>query len=151
NRGCDGHGPAKFLATVRDVKGMQALEVAAVFFRLTDHVHRVRTGVDRGRSCNADLGIDVGSAQITVRYRGCTGSRSVSGVQQGNFPKRIRVRAAVAVGIKGVDAVVLCSHKNDVVRALSRDRDVGDVERLRVNLSVDRLREKLAKVGGIDV
>ena len=55
------------------------------------------------------------------------------------------------IGVEGVDAVVLGSDVEHVVRALSGDFDVGYVERLGVSRAVDFERAELAEVLGIDV
>ena len=65
-------------------------------------------------------------------------------------PERRGVGALIAVGIEGVDRVVLGGHEDDVVRD-AVDRQVRHVQRLGVDVAVDRLREELAEVRGIDV
>lgn len=55
------------------------------------------------------------------------------------------------IGVEGVDAVVLGGNVEHVVRALSRNFDVGYVERLGINRAVYFERAELAEVLGIDV
>ena len=64
------------------------------------------------------------------------------------MPERSR-RSAVSV--KGVDAIVLCGHKENVVLAFARDIDVGNVERLRVDVAVHFKGEQPAELRGVDV
>ena len=67
------------------------------------------------------------------RHRGYARIR----IEEVHSPKRIGGRR---VGVEGVNAVVLRRHNQDIVDAISRNRDLRHVERLRVNVSVHRKR-----------
>ena len=45
------------------------------------------------------------------------------------------------LGVRGVDAIIHRGDEYDVAGALIGDRDMGDIERLRVDLAIDRERE----------
>jgi len=58
---------------------------------------------------------------------------------------------SIRVCVEGINAVVLRSDENDVMGALASDRNVWNIERLRVNPAVNRVRKQLAEGGLIYV
>src|SRR5271165_2835991 len=77
-------------------------------------------------------------------------------VQKADLPQGSGVGPAISIGVKGVDAVVFGGDKDDVVRSagLRRARARGyarQIERLRVDVAVDRGRKELSKSGGVHV
>ena len=62
------------------------------------------------------------------------------------MPKRSGVVAGVIVGLERVHAVVLGHHVDDVVDALSRNRDPGQIERLSVDVAIHRVGKQLAEL-----
>src|ERR1700730_1519904 len=61
-----GNGRTGFFRAGGDVEGMQALKISAVFLGFAHHVKSIRGGVDHRSSCDANFGIYVISADITV-------------------------------------------------------------------------------------
>jgi hypothetical protein len=57
---------------------------------------------------------------------------------------------SAGVGVKGVDAGVFCGCIKDVV-LLAADHDVGEVERLSIDLAVDCVEADLAELSGVYV
>ncbi len=144
------NGTAEFFRAAGDVECVKALEIAAVFFGGADEIHRVRGRVDDGSAGDADDRGDVGGADVALRDGCCAARRAVGGGEHAGFPERIRVGAAVGVGIEGIDGVIFGSNEDDVVRAAAGDGDVLHIERLGVNLAVYGLRKKAAEIGGSD-
>ena len=87
-----------------DVEGVEALHVvsraADDLLRLHHDVHRVRAAVDDRRAGDADLGHDVAGNDVGLGDRG----NPIGRVDEAAFPE-----LAAAVGVEGVDAVMLCS------------------------------------------
>ena len=75
----------------------------------------------------------------------------MSGIQERDLPEGLGVRAAVAIGIEGVDAIVLGDDEEDVVRALAGDAEIGHVKRLSVDVAIHGVAEQLSELGGVDV
>ena len=65
-------------------------------------------------------------------------------------PQRLGICPGVAVGIEGVDRVVLGGDEGDVVHG-AVDRQARHVQRLGVDVAVDRLREEQAEVGRVHI
>ena len=112
---------------------MQALEHRAVFLSSGNDVERLRIGVDdrsaRDPDVRRDHAADVGgSARL-----GHDGGR----IEEADLPRRC---CGETIGVEGIDAVILGRDVDDVVQALTGDGYVGDVERLRKDVSVDRIR-----------
>jgi hypothetical protein len=59
-------------------------------------------------------------------------------------------RSPARVGIKGVHGVILSCDIDDVVGAAANGH-AGDVQRLGVDLPVDRVRKEFAESRGVDV
>ncbi len=67
------------------------------------------------------------------------------------LPERPTIRSAIVVGVEGVDRIVLCSNKDYVMRRLVRQREIANIERLRINLPIHRVAKQLAKRVGGDI
>src|ERR1700722_14899727 len=68
----------------------------------------------------------------------------MSGIDQVGVPKRAGVCPGVAVGVEGVDAVILSRNINHVMNPAG-DAHIRNVERLRIYVAVDGLRKFLAE------
>ena len=66
------------------------------------------------------------------------------------MPKRGGVGAAIGISIECVNGVILGRYEDYIVRR-AIDGNTRQVQRLRVNLAVDRLRKQLAKLRRIHV
>ena len=132
----DHHRRARTLGAGDDIDRVDPLDPARRFLSLGDEVDRSRGRIDDRRRGDADLRFEVVAA---VRARGTDVER----------PQR-RGRRRV-VGVEGVDGVVLGRDVDHVVDLRVGHRQTADVERLRIDLSVDGAREQQAELGGVDV
>src|SRR5581483_3626826 len=134
-----------------DVQGVQPLKeigyAAGDLPGLGDQIHRSGSDIDDRCSGDADLRQDVGGADIIRARRG----DASAGVDEASLPKRHGVAPRIAVGVESIDAVVFGNDKDHVVNALVGYGDVRNIERLRINVAVHGVREKLAEAVGVDV
>src|SRR6185295_10536842 len=96
-----------------------------------DDVERLGGGIDGGRAGDAALGDEVSGLAGVGRWDGDDARR----VDEADLPER---GGRLAVGVEGVDRVVLGGDVDDVVDA-GRGGDAGDVERLGVGVAVQRV------------
>ena len=147
--------PTEFLSPIREVEGVKPLDVTWIrdrtFLCLPDNVESAGGSVDNWSSRDANLRNDVSTTQVAIWDRCRARGGSVSGVQKSDFPKGRRIRSAVRIGVKRINAVVLRGDENDVVNSFAGDRHVWNVERLCVNPAVNRVREQFAEGGLIDI
>jgi hypothetical protein len=61
------------------------------------------------------------------------------------------VHPGIAIGIKGIDAIVLGRHDDNVVNPLAGDANTGQNEGLAINLPVYRVGEELAEAVGVHI
>ena len=118
------------------------------FLGLRDHIQCASQGVDDGGPGDADFRHDVG-AQIRRRAvdvpRGNRGD-SLAGINETHPPQ---LADAAVVGVEGVDAVMLRRDEHHIAEALPRNRDVREIQRLGVDVSIDRIgKEPLERAGG---
>ena len=113
-------------------------------------VHRAACQIDHRRAGDANLWLDVGVRSVATAEDVARGRRQ--GIRAKiNVPQQAAVRAGVAVRIKRVHVVIFRGDENDVVCALARDRQVGNVQRLGIDLPPtgyrrgDRVSEELAE------
>ena len=113
-----------------------------------DHVKSAGCGVDH--RCAGDP--DLGRHGITVQYVG-DGCRPFAGggIGEADLPKRRSVHSGAGIGVESVDGIMCGGDEDYVVDALARDRDRGQVERLRVDLPVHRMGEELAELDWRDI
>src|ERR1700730_11259390 len=78
------------------------------------------------------------------------GRNALRRIDKAHIPKRVRIRRQ-AVGIEGIGAVILRLDVNHVMRSLSRDGDIRNVQRLGEYAGVHRKLENFAKLSGIHV
>jgi len=123
------------------VEGVQTLMVIrGGVQRHGDQVNgAVRTGaaVDDRRGSYADLGHDLIAAERTAGV--------LAGFQQGYLPKR-----GAAIGVKGIDRIVLGGHEYHVVRD-ARDAELRQVQWLGIDLAIHGHVAQQTKARGIDV
>ena len=113
-----------------------------------DDVERVCGWVDHGSAGDAELWCD----GKTIQDIGDTGrGLSCRGIGEADLPERGTVRAGIGIRVECIDAVVLGGYEHNVVNSLAGDRDGGEVERLGVELSIDRPGEELAELNRVDV
>ena len=102
--------------------------------------------VDYWRAGNADFGHDVGRADIVVGYRGDTRGR----VDEADPPERRRIGTAGIIRVEGIDAVMLRRQEDHIVRALVWDRNVRQIERLGVNITIHKLGKQFTESVCVD-
>jgi hypothetical protein len=73
------------------------------------------------------------------------------GADHAGLPKRATIRSAVAVGVEGVYRIMFCSNKDYVMGRLVRQGEIGNIQRLRINLAIHRVAKQLAKRIGVDI
>ena len=144
------HGGASGLfVSSEDVERVKAVNVneaaAGKFLGLGGDVENSGARINCRRSGDADLGSDVGRSHIRAGH----GSGSHGGIEEADLPEwrlaRIRIR------IERVNAVVFGGDVNYIVRAGARNRYVGNVERLRLNVAVHRAGKSLPNLPNITV
>src|SRR5262249_25900316 len=131
-------------------EGVQALVEDALLLRHGLDVDRTALGVDDRGGGDADFGADVGAVEHVTGMDHADAGR---GVEAAVLPKDAVVvapRGAAGSG-HGGSAVVLRGDEDDVVNALAGDVDVGQHQRLGVNLAVNRHRIQPAEGVGVDV
>src|SRR5262249_50007556 len=64
---------------------------------------------------------------------------------------RLPQRRSAGVGVECVDAVIFGRYVDDIGGSLVRDSHLPDVQRVRINLRINRVGEKLAKGRRVDV
>ncbi len=140
---------AELLGAGAEVERVQALHVAgraaAHFLGLRNDVDRAGCLIDHRCPGDPDLVGDVaGLAGVGGRHGRDAGGR----VGEAVVPER---RAAAAVGVEGVDAVVFGRRDRHVVEALAGDVHVLDVQRRGQRQPVERIAEALAEAGRLHV
>src|SRR5215831_4056097 len=76
------------------------------------------------------------------------GDDRFAGAEEVRIPER---GGGAAVGIVGVDGIVLGGDEEEVVAAFAGNLDVSDQKRLGVDVAIDLEGEELAKLLGVDV
>ena len=104
-----------------------------------DHIKRPGNGIDDGSAGDSDFRIDISVAAGNERVGAggrdgyFAGGAAVGGVDEVGVPE---LDAGSAVGVEGVDAVVLGGDEDDVL--LDRgDGEIGDPEWLRIDDAID--------------
>ncbi len=131
-----------------DVDRVQTMDEHAAFLRLRLDVHGSGYRVNDGGAGDSYLWNDVAAAGVQAaadRRRHDAGGGSMCRVNQVRLPQGARVRSRIVVCVERVHAVSFCGHKKHVVRAFARDRNVGQIQGLRVDISGHWLREELAE------
>lgn len=67
------------------------------------------------------------------------------------MPKKRGICAGIAVGVEGIDRIVLRGYVDHVVDAFARDADIGQVQGLGIHVTVDRIREQLSELASVYV
>jgi len=143
--GCgDGDGAVGAFASGGDVEGVEFLDEGAVLFGADQDVHGFGGGVDDGGWRDAYFGKDEGALYVAVGE----GGGAVCRVEEAGVPERGVVRA---VGVEGVDAVVLGGGEDYVALAEVGDGERGDVEGLGEDVAVDGEGVEFAEGAGVDV
>ncbi len=133
----------------RDVDRVQPLREHAVLFRARHEVHRARGLIDRSGADDADVVDEVaigatGLADVGALERQDVGRR----IRVGDLPQRRGGRRIVRV--ERVDAVVVGRDVDDVADADAGYGHAGHVQRLSVDLVVDRALKELAELTDVD-
>ena len=131
------------LAAIQNAESMQPLHVVAVLFALGDTKRVSCVEVDDRGGADANLGIDVSRTRLDIRgrYGSRSGCRSMRRADHAGLPQRRTIRAAVAVGVEGVNRIMLVSNEDDVMSRSIGQGQIADIERLRVDLAVHRVAE----------
>ena len=124
---------------------MKALDVGGSGGRtllcLRHDVQRVGGWIDHRRSGHADRGDHIRAVGVQIRNGKCAPSVD----EQAGLPER----RALDVGIKSIHGVILGRHIDDIMDSLVWNRDIRHVERLRIDLPIDRIGEPLAEAGRV--
>src|SRR5581483_465160 len=126
---------------------MNSMEIGRSFVREDIEIDRARSWIDDRRAGDAHFRRQVMVSAIAVAevVVGHDGGNAEVGV-----PEQSAVWSCVGVGIEGIDAVVLGGHENRVDRALAGNDQAGKIERLGIDMAIDGVSEKTAKVIAID-
>ena len=127
---------------------MQAVKDLVAPLGHGDDIESVCGRIDHRRAGYAELGRDGRTIQDIGDARRCLARY---GIGEADLPERGLVRAGVGVRVECVDAIVLGGHEHNVVNALAGDGDGGQVEWLRVELSIDRPGEDLTELGRVHI
>jgi hypothetical protein len=130
---------------------MQPLHVLATLFTFRDHEDGSRIDVNDRGGADANLGMDVRCAYICRRHAGRARGGPMGRADHARLPEGPTIGSAVAIGVEGVNSIVFCSNKDYVMRSLVRQGEIADIERLCINLAIDRVAKQLAKRIGIDI
>src|SRR5712692_8001964 len=124
----------ELLLSGRDVERMKMLlDDSGAGDPFRRDVERSGRWVDDRRARDTNFGVDVSVADEGGGNR----ANALPGIDETRVPKR---RGARPVRVEGVNAVMLGSDVNDIVNAaLMREGDLRSVERLRVDVAVDRV------------
>src|SRR6202041_4009527 len=103
------YGAAGLLIARKNIERVQPLHVGATFFAGRDDKDGSACEVDNGSSTDADFGMDVSRTGLNIgRWnRGCPGGRPVGRAEETGLPQGSTIRATIAIGIEGIDRVVL--------------------------------------------
>ena len=152
----DCNGAARLFIPVRQIQRMEALEKrgGTCNGRLADDVERVRIEIDDRRAGDTDFRREVAKTTAyeppwTGWHRSFARHAAMDSVNQIGVPER-DTRIGVGVGVKSVNAIVLCGDDDDVVIG-SANGEIGDPERLGVDGAVHGAREEFAEGGSLDV
>ena len=137
-------GPPNFSAPERHVESVQPVIEHSALFRGSDHIKGVAGNVDYRSAGDSNLRQNVAGVDVIGRQRGYAGI----GIEKIDTPQR---RGSWRIGVEGVDTVMLCRHDHDIMNSISRDRDLRQVQRLRVNISVNRKRIEPAETRRVHV
>lgn len=130
---------------------MQPLHVLAVLFALGDDEDDRRVDVNHRGGTDANFGMDVRRADIGGRHAGSPRSGPMSRADHARLPEWTTIASAIAVGVERVYRIMFCNNKNDVMRRLVRQREIANIERLRINLAIHRVAKQLAKSIAVDI
>jgi hypothetical protein len=130
---------------------VQPLHVVAILFALGDHEDGSRVEVNHRGGADANFRMDVRCADIGGRHGGRPRRGPMSGADHARLPEWPTIGSAVVVGVEGVYRIMFCSNKDYVMRRLVRQGEIADIERLCINLAIDRVAKQLAKRIGIDI
>ena len=123
---------------------MKAVIKSAILLGDRHDIDRVAGYVDDGSAGDSYLRHDVARVHVRRAHGGDAGIW----VQEVGSPQR---RRGTGVGIEGINTVALGRHHHDVVDPVSRNRHLRHVERLGVNITIQRIGIELAEARGIHV
>src|SRR6185437_10702999 len=115
---------------------MQAKKGAIACVLCGNHIHGLRIQIDDWSRGDTDPRLWIASSL-----------RSLSRLKKGRLPQRSPVAKAVCV--EGIDTVVLGRGKHYVV-ATAINREVGDVKRVCVQISIYDVGEQFSKFAGVN-
>src|SRR5438105_9523290 len=145
------HRSAKFLSAGTQIQRVQPMNIIRVRpnnflgFRLEINCPRLR--IDDRRAGDPDLRGNVSGTNVRIRNGGHSGGR----IEETGLPKGHGVAGGVIVRIERVNARMSGGDEYYVVDAFVADRHIRHVQRLRINLSINRVGEKFAERISIDV
>src|SRR5271155_2371141 len=117
---------------------------AAAFPGFGHHKQSLRRGINH--RCAGD---PIFREDVAAIVSGARDGRYPRGKEAG-VPERLCVRTRIGVRVKGIHTVMLGGNINNVVDH-SASSYAGDVERLSKDIAVNRLREELSEICGVDV
>ena len=130
----DHDGSAHPLGPRPDVEGVKPLDVVRAagrhLFGLRHDIQRPGDDVDDGRPGDADFWRNVLALDVLGRDRG----DAIRRVNEADLPEQV---GTAVVGVEGVHAIVLGRDEYHVMKRPTRNVDVRDVQRLRVDGAVD--------------
>src|SRR5262249_57350388 len=117
------------------------------FFAVRLDVDGTRPEVDDRRTGDSYLGNYIcAGCVVGAAHGGCAGCGPMGGIQHACLPKRAGIGAGIGVGVKGVYGVALRNYENYIVRAFAGDRQVGNIERLPIDIPIRRLSKDDAEL-----
>jgi len=120
------------------------LKDAFAFLGAGEDVKRSGLEVDDWSGRDANLWRDEEAAGIAFGER----RNALAGIGEIDVPER---SGRSAVGVEGIDAVVFGGDEKDVVFAFAGNLEIGELQRLGVNVAVDFEGKEFAELCGIDV
>ena len=120
---------------------MQPLKIGAILFGFGHEIKGGAGKINHRGGGNSNHIIDVGDSAAGL-LPGHTWSEVGLPVRGGGIG---------VVGIESINRILHGGHIDHIVRSLSRNVDVGNIERLGIDLSVYGTREQLAKLTGVHI
>ena len=143
----DYHRAGSFLDSIADVEGVQAVDKMAAFLGKAFDVDCAGLKINDGRARGAHRGYDGIATQFSNHVDGrCSRGSAMAGVSQPRMPEGAGIGAGAAISIERVNAVGFGSDEDNVVRSFIGNRQLGRIQRLRIDKTVDNLREQFSEL-----
>src|ERR1700730_7196901 len=134
------NGAAEFLGQARDIQGMQVLHDIAADQRLRHHIQRAGGNIYHRRAGDSHFRHEIAATEI---------GETVGSSAAGRYQTNLRVDTT-RVSVDGVHTVMFGGDMDNIMRSPT-DREIREIQGLRINSPIHRSGKQLAELRAVDV